>query len=170
MSGEIDITTLFGKATTQGIDSSAAVELPGQSATRRVRSLLFDGLRLQAGSGQALEVWRVEVLSLPLINPSRRRVRLTLRGQFAVAQKGLARVSLGCESRHVSAALTCRDAPSTPDGGPPARIQPLFLSLVLARSVRPRTLIRISILIEAEVQTALAQADAAVDSIEVEAL
>lgn len=167
---EFSDTAVFGAATNQGVDSTSVVELQGQTAIGRVRSLLFDDLRLQAGSGEALEGWRVEVLSLPLTEPSRRRVRLTLRGRLTVVLKGQARVSLGCESRRIAAEVICREVQPLLTGALPSRDRSLDISLVLPRSTRPRTLIRIVVLLESSVEFAEAQAEAVVDSIDIEAL
>ena len=170
MSIEFADTSVFGPATTQGVDSKLVLELPGQTAIGRVRSLLFDNLRLQAGSGEALDGWRVELLSLPLRKPTRRRVRLTLRARLTAVYKGQARVSIACESRRISAEVTCLEAQPLPPGALPSRDRSVDLSLVLPRSARPRTLIRIVILLESSVDLAEAQAEVAVDSIDIEAL
>jgi hypothetical protein len=170
MNDPISDTAVFGRAARQGIDASSAVDLPGQTAIGRVRSLLFDSLRLQAGSGEGLDGWRAEVLSMPLTKPTRRRIRLILRGQLTVVRKGQARVSISCQSRRLSAELICREAQPLPTGALPTRDRSLNLSLVLPRSVRPRTEIRILVFLEATVQSGEAQAEAVVDSIDVEAL
>jgi len=162
--------SVFGRATTQGIDSSSMLDLPGQTAIGRVRSLLFDNLRLLAGAGAALDGCRVEVVTLPLTRPSRRRIRLTLLGQLNVLRKGQARVSLGCESRRASAEVIARDAQASPTGELPSRGRSLHLSITLPRSSRPRTLVRILMLLEGTAETADAQVEAVIESIDVEAL
>lgn len=170
MNDNLSDTVVFGHATNHGADSTSAVDLQSQTAIGRVRSLLFDDLRLQAGSGEALDRWRVEVLSVPLTKPSRRRIRLTLRGQLTVLRPGQARASLSCESRRISNEVICREAQPLPTGALPSRNRSLEFSLVLPRSTRPRALIRIVVLLETTVQVAEAQAEVAVDSIDVEAL
>lgn len=163
-------TAVFGRASRQGTHSSAAVDLPGQSAIGRVNSLLFDLLRLQAGSGEPLEGWRVEVVSIPLQKTSRRRIRLTLRGALTIVRKGQARISLSCESRRISAELIGREAQALPGGELPSRERPLNLTIVLPRSVRPRTALRLMIFLEVSAESADAQTDAVVDSIDIEVI
>jgi hypothetical protein len=160
---------VFGRATTQCVDSSSAQELTGQTGTSSVHSMLFDDLRTQAGSGAALQDWRVQVLTLPLTRPTRRRVRVTLRGQLVVVRMGQARASLSCESRRASAHVLGRERPVSQDGALPTRERSLCLSFTLPRSVRPRTHIRLQILLEADALNPECQAEAVVDSLDVEA-
>lgn len=162
--------SVFGRATTQGVDSTSMLDLPGQAAVGRVRSLIFDNLRLQVGSGSTLNGCRVEVVTLPLTRPSRRRIRLTLLGQLNVVRKGQARVSLGCESRRASADVISRNAQASPTGELPSRGRSLRVSITLPRSSRPRTLVRILMLLEGTAETADAQVEAVIESIDVEAL
>lgn len=161
---------VFGRVTTLGVDSSSAQELPGQTGISRVHSLLFDDLRTQAGSGAALQGWRIQVLTLPLTRPSRRRVRVTLRGQLVVVGMGQARASLSCDSCRISSYLLGREQSASPDGALPTRERELGLTITLPRSVRPRTQIRLQILLEADALTPDSQAAAFVDSLDVEAL
>jgi len=162
--------SVFGLALTQGADSSTVQALPGQAGAANVRALLFDSLRAQAGSGASLQTWRIQVLTLPLNRPSRRRVRVTLRGQLTVVRLGQARASLGCESRRVSALVLGREQEAMSDGALPTRERSLGLSITLPRSVRPRQSIRLVILLEADATDQSAQAEAVVDSVDVEAL
>lgn len=163
-------TTVFGRASRQGADSLSAVDLPGQSAIGRVGSFLFDSLRLQAGSGEKPDGWRIEVLSVQLLRPSRRRIRLTLRGNLLAVRQGRARISLSCESRRVCAELVNREAQALPDGALPSSDRELALSLVVPRSVRKRTDLRVQIFLEAAAESQDAQVEAAVDSIDMAAL
>jgi len=160
----------FGRATSNGTGSSATHELPGQTGIANVHSLLFDDLRVQAGSGAALEGWRVEVLTLPLTRPSRRRVRVTLRGQLTVVRKGQARASLSCESRRVSMQVLGRAQGVSPAGALPMRDHGLDLSFTLPRSVTTRTMIRLLILLEASALTEESQAEVVVDSVDIQAI
>lgn len=162
--------SVFGRAATQGTDGSSIHDLPGQTAIGRLCSLIFDNLHMQAGSGTALNGWRVEVLTLPLTRPSRRRVRVTLRGQIYIVCGGQARVSVSCESRRASAELIARNTQALPTGELPSQERSLNLSLTLARSSRPRKLIRILMLLEGTAETEAAQVEATIDSIEIEAL
>ena len=170
MTQPISDAPVFGRASRQSSDSSSAIDLLGQSAVGRVDSLLFDGLRLQAGSGEPQIGWRVEVVSIPLLRPSRRRIRLTMRGQLTVVRKGWARVALNCESRRFSTELIGREAQPLPSGALPSRDRPLDASIVLPRSIRPRTAFQVLVLLEAAVESSDAQASIAVDSIDIEAL
>lgn len=163
-------SSAFGTATSNGTDGSSVHELPGQTGIANVRSLLFDDLRVRAGSGAALEGWRVEVLTLPLTRPSRRRVRVTLRGQLTVVRIGQARASLSCESRRVSMQVLGREQGESPEGALPTRDRSVDLSFTLPRSVAPRTAIRLLILLESSALSAESQADAVVDSVDIEAL
>lgn len=154
----------------QGCDSASATELPGQSAIGRVGALLFDSLSLQAGSGAPLNGWRVEVVSIPLLRPSRRRIRVSTRGQLSVVRKGGARVVLSCESRRLSTQLISPEAEPLPNGGIPGRDRPLLTSIVLPRSALPRTALQILVVLEVSADSPDAQCSIAIDSIEIEAL
>ena len=98
----------FGTATTLWADGASAHALPGRTGTANVHSAIFDDLRAQAGSGVALQSLRVQVLTLLLTRPTRRRVRLTLRGLLIVTRLGEAGASLSCESRRRSAQVVGR--------------------------------------------------------------
>ena len=161
---------VFGRASSQGTHSVSAVDVPGQSAIGRVKSGLFDSLRLQAGSGEPLEGWRVEVVSIPLQKTSRRRIRLTLRGALTIVRKGQARISLSCGSRRISAELIGREAQPLPGGELPSRERLLDLSIVLPRSVRPRISLRVLIFLEVAAESEDAQVEAVVDSLDIEAI
>lgn len=160
----------FGRASRLGADSSAAVDLPGQSAIGRVGSLLFDSLRLQAGSGQPLQGWRVEVVSVPLQHTSRRRIRLTLRCSLNIVRKGQARVSASCGPGRTSAELLAREQQPLPGGELPSKQRRVDLGMVLPRSVRPRAWLRVLIFLEATAESEDAQVDVFVDSLETEAI
>jgi hypothetical protein len=170
MTEPISATAVFGRASSQGTLSSAAVDLPGQSTIGRVSSLLFDSLQLQAGSGEPLEGWRVEVVSIPLQKASRRRIRLTLRGALTIVRKGQARISLSCGPRRISAELIGREEHPLPGGELPSRKRPLDLNIVLPRSVRPRIGLLVLIFLEVSAESTDAQSEAVVDSLDIEAI
>ncbi|MBQ0931166.1 hypothetical protein [Ideonella alba] len=161
---------VFGRASRHGCESSSSVELPGQSAIGRVGALLFDHLDLQAGAGEPLNGWRIEVVSIPLLRPSRRRIRVTVRGQLMVVCKGWARVGLSCESRQLSTQVISRESQPLPNGALPEKSRPLRASIVLPRSVLPRTALQVLIRLEATADSSETQSAIAVDSIEIEAL
>ncbi|MFM2059931.1 MAG: hypothetical protein RLY71_4316 [Pseudomonadota bacterium] len=163
-------TEVFGRATRQGTDASTAVELPGQKVAGRVISLLFDALRQQAGSGEQLSGWRVEVVTIPLQRASRRRIRLTMRGLLTVVKKGQARIALDCDSRRVVVEVNGRMELPLPDGSLPNMQRPLDLSVVVPRSTHPRTELRVLIFMEVNAGSPDAQAEVAVDSLDIEAI
>lgn len=163
-------TAVFaGPVLTVAQGSAAAQALPGFSLAGNVAALLFDDLTASTSPAQ-LRCWRVQVLEVRLREPTRRRIRLDLRGALTVIGRGEARASVSCGSRRAAVTLQGRSRQVGADGGLPGKSRDAGLRLTLPRSVAPRKALRIVLLVEADAEASQDSAAATIDSVDVIAL
>lgn len=140
---------VFGSASTGAVDGMSAAEPANQRAIGSVATLLFDDLNLAARPGSTSPAWRVQAVSLPLLRPSRRRIRLQLRCELEAVGAGRARALVVSDTRRAVATVQCREQQPGPNGELPSRRRSVVLTLTLPRSAQVREEVRALVLIEA---------------------